>query len=592
MSVKPRMVLVAGEWDQPRMLKVFETLSESWDIVICAFDRPGIVERASTCLQLKLYPTIEDMPGYMRGLDADVARADVVVGFESSRLASFQALRASLKEGIPFFCLITESLPFFYADFPNIRAIQEDIFRHSAGFLCPTERSREMLLTEGVDTNRIFTCTLRPDTERFKIQYAARERFRSYIQIPIDCNVALFHGALIKDHQPHEALKAMDFLRRTSPAVFSGTKLIFAGIGSEAESLKYRCVDTKLGKNVLFLHQDPEPFISDLYNASDVLIVPPQVYSDGVVPRHCFPMTTLEAMSTGIVPLCLRGSLAHDLVHKISPNGGEVVDAFAYQDLGRALAKVFGGDIHQRKDHIHKDVRDEKNILDTVGDLFGIVRANLASNPRNSRRQHIRDLVAEVDALSHKGKDPDVLVKVEDIILRGVEEPTSLARLKTLKGDALMNLGRMEDAMNAYSDAVQVDEHSLEAYRGLGFLAWAGHSHDEALAFFKKALTISEDDSKVLLGLGLTYRRLLLYDEAVYWLERAISHDDVRSKATTAIAQVCLEVPRSDRAMILLKRTIENIGETPQLLMALGKLHMNLGNNEEGAALVSRALAG
>ena len=42
--------------------------------------------------------------------------------------------------------------------------------------------------------------------------------------------------------------------------------------------LKYLAYDLGLGKQAMFLHQDPEPFLNDLYSSSDIMFEPrPQV---------------------------------------------------------------------------------------------------------------------------------------------------------------------------------------------------------------------------------------------------------------------------------------------------------------------------
>jgi hypothetical protein len=55
-------------------------------------------------------------------------------------------------------------------------------------------------------------------------------------------------------------------------------KILCVGQGAATMDLKYLAYDLGLGKQAMFLHQDPEPFLNDLYSSSDIMFEPrPQV---------------------------------------------------------------------------------------------------------------------------------------------------------------------------------------------------------------------------------------------------------------------------------------------------------------------------
>ena len=68
---------------------------------------------------------------------------DLLIGLESSRLSTFQMIRTAQKYSIPSAVLVTEFHPFFYASYPNIRAIQSDVFANANQFWATSQLSKK-----------------------------------------------------------------------------------------------------------------------------------------------------------------------------------------------------------------------------------------------------------------------------------------------------------------------------------------------------------------------------------------------------------------------------------------------------------------
>jgi len=143
--------------------------------------------------------------------------------------------------------------------------------------------------------------------------------------------------------------------------------------------------------------------------------------------------------------------------------------------------------------------------------------------------------------------------------------------------------------MDAFAESAQCDPLNASAYRGLGQVAFHGHSHEEALTFFKKALSIRSDDFSSTFGMGMIYRRLGLSEEALFWLEKCIAIDASHQPAMTAFIQVARDYRHPRVAIALLERVIETIGERPALLTALGQIYVDQGLVERGRELLTRA---
>ena len=135
------------------------------------------------------------------------------------------------------------------------------------------------------------------------------------------------------------------------------------------------------------------------------------------------------------------------------------------------------------------------------------------------------------------------MVTLEELLLSRNTEKDLTAELWRIKGDYLASVRDSEGAIGAYEKAVQIDSKCFRAHRGLGYAAWLGHSHDDAMTFFKRALMLEHNDYHSLVGVGLIYRRLRMLEESVFWLGRAVDIGGADSTALNLLLQACLEAP-------------------------------------------------
>ena len=311
MIKRPKIAIIAGEVTSPRALAVFDPLRAVFDVTVFALDGEPMQKFASaTSLKIRLYENAQDMPGYLRGLEDELASFDAVISMETSRLATFQAVRASRKHGIPLGVISNEFQPYFYERYPNIRAIQYDICNKADVFWASSEQAQQCLRLDRVPEQAIRRLDPVVDTERFCPDPLRRKKFRNHVGIHSDDVVLLFKHELSPQNRPEAALEALKILYQTTGYTETRIKLIFCGQGSSAMELKYKSFDIGLGRSTLFLHQDAEPFITDLYAATDFILMPRPIRTET---HEEFPIGMVEAMAAGIVPVVGAGSVAAEL---------------------------------------------------------------------------------------------------------------------------------------------------------------------------------------------------------------------------------------------------------------------------------------
>lgn len=586
MNKKQRLAIVAGDIAQPRFLLLFEALKSQFDLTLFILGNESIASNFESSMKCRIYSPVADMPGYMRDLESDLATMDGIIGIDTTKISTFQAVRTARKNRIPVFVVVTESQPLFYEKYPNIKAIQYDICNSSSYFWATSQAAKDTLIVEGVGPEKIGFIRARINHNRFKQSDHLRRKFRTYVGLRQEDIVVLCRSELEAHNNLFSVIDALRLLRKQGTPSSLRTKVLFCGDGSLSRELKIKASDLGIGSQVLFLHQDPEPFLPDLYNASDFYLVPAASATDKT---ESFPMSLLEAMGCGMIPIVPAGTVA-----------AELCGHHGFQYSSQHLSSLTMGLFHAV--HTQSDLDLQKNTVSNfilnhatpspyspdfsqeVLEQMKRAGANLVTT--TSPAEILRSIANDVE----NGNDLDALVKVEEAELQGFESATCVAELSCLKGEALYNLGRMEEAMNAYSVSMQLEPNNPRCLRGLGFIAWHGHSNEEALTFFKKALAVREDDLLCAYGIGLVYRRLGLLDEAMYWLESCVLKSKKPTSAVIALAQTCSQLTPRARGIAALERAMDVVGDHHALLTTLGQLYMAEGQVEEGKHLLEKAM--
>jgi glycosyltransferase involved in cell wall biosynthesis len=585
MNKRPRISIVVGELLQPRILGMFEALAEAFDICIYALDSEGLIDSHGTGLKLRLFENIEDMPGYMRGVEDELAGSAAIIAFETSRLSTFQAVRAARKYNIPLGVMATEYRPFFYDSFQNIRAIQFDICNKADMFWPTSNQAADNLRLDHVPEEAIKVINPVIDSTKFHVSPEGRLRFREYIKLSPADFVVLFYGDLETFNRPLDVLNSMSLLSREMGKDADHVKLIFAGNGSAAMDLKYRSFDKGLGSKVMFLHQAPDPFLADLYNACDAIIAPKP---DKTEFHEDLPLSVMEAMACGAIPIVTAGSVAHELAGSACVS----ITDNSFQSMFVGLKKLVSsrGEVTRLTEavEVHAKEQFSRKVSgeNFIGDVWTLIEE---SKERREEMFCIDDFTERVANWIQEGNETEALHAIEDALLNHEDSLQLKSELNQLKGDVKFAQGELDGATESYTVSVQIDNSKYKSFRGLGYVAWQSHANEDSLVFFRRALALKEDDQTTILGIGLVYRRLGLLEEALFWLEKAVGPGD-STRAIVALSQACLECSRPQSGIDVIERVIEVAGEKTPLLMSLGQLHINNGNAITGRKFLEKAM--
>lgn len=586
MDRKINIGVVAGELTQYRQLALLDHLHGKYDIELYAIDNDKLLSSYKSSLRLNVFENLRDMPGYMRTLEERLSEKDLLICLETSYLSSFQTIRMAKKTGKPCIVIVNEFHPYFYVNYPNIRAIQVDVLEHADMFWPTSRLAQAMLRMEGVAPEKIVAFNPTVEERRIGKNAALKKRFRDYIKLNDDHIVCLFNEELDPSTRPMELVNAMRLLQATDPKTAAKVRILFVGNGEQTQELKYRCYDLKLGSAIMFLHQETEPFVRDMYAAADLII---SLRKDKKGRHETYPMHVLEAMAAGVVPIVAAGTVAAELAAGV----GEVLTDDTFQSLAMAISKFAKNPpfLAEEAGRCVQRVRDSFSRAGVMENLeLAIDTLLVRSENAIAGRSDFDAGSGEIEGFLARGQNADALVKIEGMLLQSDGSNRQRSDLLLSKGDALYGMGRLDEGMEAYTECLRMDDSNYRAYSGLGYIAFKGHSHEDAMTFFKKALAKNDRDEKSLLGVGLIHRRLGLHEESLFWLEKCVSLNKENGKAMTALIQACLQCSSPATPIATLQRVMEGGTEHVALMLTLGQLYLRAGQIEEGNELVKKAL--
>ena len=89
MSKRQQIAIVCGAMERPRILQTMEPLASRFDLTVFAIYDENLAGNLVSPFKIRLFESVNDMPGYLRGLEDQLDGFDIIIGLEASKLASF-----------------------------------------------------------------------------------------------------------------------------------------------------------------------------------------------------------------------------------------------------------------------------------------------------------------------------------------------------------------------------------------------------------------------------------------------------------------------------------------------------------------------
>jgi len=147
-----------------------------------------------------------------------------------------------------------------------------------------------------------------------------------------------------------------------------------------------------------------------------------------------------------------------------------------------------------------------------------------------------------------------------------------LAVLHASRGEALMALGRQQDALVAFDQALARDTALAAAWNNRGMVLRNLGRLEEALASFERATQLAPASAQPFSNQGETLGQLKRYDEALVSFSRALAIDPGDAAALVNRAGTLTDLGRIDEAIADYSRALARSPDLPQALF--GRSHL------------------
>jgi tetratricopeptide (TPR) repeat protein len=151
-------------------------------------------------------------------------------------------------------------------------------------------------------------------------------------------------------------------------------------------------------------------------------------------------------------------------------------------------------------------------------------------------------------------------------------------------------LGRNEDALGAFGAAIELGDHSADAYLDRAVILGELGRHHEALDAANQALSLQSDNAEAAAIRGAIYHRIGHYDEAMADLGDAINRDDGLARAFISRGTIYLERGDNEKALADFGRAIELIPGSASAITDRGRIYRMMGQYEKALDDLNEAL--
>ncbi len=177
---------------------------------------------------------------------------------------------------------------------------------------------------------------------------------------------------------------------------------------------------------------------------------------------------------------------------------------------------------------LHKEEQIEE--IDSI--LFPIIKKCVEKNPLD-RYQTFKEMRNDLAALyaNETGEEAPLPPRKEDLL--GTEV--------TRKGDSMLQLGSIDEAIDEYQKALSINPYNDDAYFGLGNTYQAKNLEEEAIKNYKEAIRINPEHLDALLNTGKLLLKKDQVDEAYKYFIKALevnsNHFDVHNLIGHALSR-------------------------------------------------------
>lgn len=191
------------------------------------------------------------------------------------------------------------------------------------------------------------------------------------------------------------------------------------------------------------------------------------------------------------------------------------------------------------------------------------------------------------NALVELGRTEDAIASFE----RAIALRPDYAEAYYNRGDALQNLRRLDDALASYDAAIAAAPDFFEAHNNRGNVLRELERHEEAAASYRHALTLQPADVDAQLNLARALRAMHRLEEAGAAYQRTLELRPDLVDAMSDMGGVLRDLGHTDRALDVLNHALQLAPDHAPARVNRGAVLIDLGHPEEALRDCDHALS-
>ena len=575
-----KVMIVANTLENKCRFDIFDELAIYHDITICTSDNSSKISSQFSHLKVKYFSNIEDMPGYLRGVERVLENADVIVVMDSNYLPAFQAIRFGDKLQIPIILMMFHLQPSLKSE--AIGGITERSFGGRCYFLVSSTELEKTLISNGVAPSKIQV--IKPAIHEFFFHAdIMRKEVRDLADIDENDKVILFLDPLTQWYQPEKLVQILRQIKDKNKDIRSKFKIFFYSDGDLVDDIKYLAADLGLCHEIRII-SDCSIFPRwKILLASDFLVS----FKEPSLEKCPSIYDWIQVMVCGVISLFPKSNVVcHPLIEE------SIVRFTSESDLKNILSRFVSNEKYFKRvaKHHNRILSKFKNIRERAIEYEIFFRRIILESKRFSHRIKSDEILDAVEVNLKNKNYSSGIAYIENLLADCIDRPMRKSNLLTLKGELENRAGNYQVASEAFSESVYINAQNWRSYLNLGWLSYVAHCNEEALIHFRRALGVKVVCHDAFLGIGLIHRRLGIFEDAIFWLYKSLQGNFENSTCLLALTQTCLEAKNIDIPIFYLEKAMELLGERPALIMALGQLYLEQGKFTLGNQMISRAM--
>lgn len=152
------------------------------------------------------------------------------------------------------------------------------------------------------------------------------------------------------------------------------------------------------------------------------------------------------------------------------------------------------------------------------------------------------------------------------------------------------SMGRNDDAIDAYKQAIRLAPDQIFAWNNLGNLCLKIQRNDEAMIAFQKSLEHNDKDPIAWNGLGDVYSRIEYVDDAIAAYRKSIEAGPMLAHPWNGLGEMYARIGRSNEAVLAFEQAIKRNAHFIPAWVGLARLHAKQDRNRDAIKAYQQAL--